>query len=267
LSKGIRLSTYSGELGNHLGSIVPHLIRWNRQLWFAKVPNGPEWREKLAYRLGASWLNVAPVAYPDEVIDATWFGSRQRFDPAKSAGRILVRIAQDHSVGELLVQDHDEAMARELVFSTWIRRRDAHPLNRAYVDGVPIFFDHHIAFDGEPVNLPIETFFRTGPDAGHAGRWRLGQLPNGETPTTKGERIASGGEFAIHRIRNSAKFKQHVRRAVRRIRGFKDSDLREHLERARVTDVSRIGTLLISTRDQLGPNIEWLLRVLSGDEA
>jgi hypothetical protein len=264
MSKAIRLSTYASELGNHLGSITPHLIRWNGQLWFAKVPHGPQWREKLGYQLGASWLNIAQVAYADEAVDATWFWPRRRFDPAESADRILVRIAQDHPLSDLPVRNHDDAMARELVFSTWIRRRDAHAVNRAYIDGIPIFFDHHIAFDGEPENRPIATFLRAGPDAGHAGRWRLGQLQKSESPTTKGERLVSEGEFAIHRIRDIVVLKRHVHHAVRQIKGFKDSDIRHHLERARVDNVSQIGALLTSTRDQLEPDFEKVLGVLSG---
>jgi hypothetical protein len=79
-------------------------------------------------------------------------------------------------------------IAGELVFSLWVRRRDAHPWNRAYVGGVPGFFDHHTAFGAEADNVSLDGFFREGDNAGFTSRWRARILPEGELPTTAGER-------------------------------------------------------------------------------
>ena len=47
----------------------------------------------------------------------------------------LIRLAQDCSIKDLPIKDLTRAIAGELVFSLWIRRRDAHFSNRALVDG------------------------------------------------------------------------------------------------------------------------------------
>ncbi len=260
----IELPPYADELGNQLGTVVPNLVRWKEQFWLAKVPHCAPWAEMLSYRLAKDWLNVAAIASPNDVDDANWVDSGQAFDALAFRDRVLVRVAQDYAEGDLLVKDHDEAMAGELVFSTWIRRRDAHPLNRAYVAGIPIFFDHHIAYGncGETINLPIETFFRYGVDAGHAGRWRLGKLPDGELPTTIGERAASEGEFAIHRICNESAFRRHVDLAVDRINRLMNVEIRDHVAASRVDDPASIVNLLTTTRDSLEKAVKQLLRVL-----
>src|SRR5438067_1264101 len=126
-------------------SIVDALVEWDERVWYAKECHGAPWREVFAWRLGQRWLNVAEVMYPDNVRDAIWRDGRP-FEEHGNSGLVFVRLGQDYKSEELPIQDLDSAIAGELVFSTWIRRRDAHAWNRTYVSGVPIFFDHHIAF-------------------------------------------------------------------------------------------------------------------------
>jgi hypothetical protein len=76
-------------------------------------------------------------------------------------------------------------LAHELVFSLWVRRRDAHSFNRIYQHGVPIFFDSGTAFLGEPDLVDLDRFFRTGPDPGYAGLWAIGSASYSDLDTLK----------------------------------------------------------------------------------
>ena len=253
---------FAADLCHYDGRSITHdLVRWDGHLWYAKTAHGEPWREMLAYRLGGMWLNIADVAYPDQASDATWIDGRP-FLESNALPRVLVKVAQEHSVDELPVKDHDEAMAGELIFSVWIRRRDAHPFNRAYVAGLPVFFDHHIAFGAEPQNIPLDTFFRFGEDAGHAGRWRVRELAV-TTPTTDSERIAAGREYAIHRVHDLTSFDRQLDAAVARIQSMPPDRIREQVALAGVPDPWPITDLLVRTRDELNRAVEHLRSVLT----
>lgn len=243
-------------------SIAQALVRWHGHNWYAKAAHGDPWREVLAFRLGWRWLNVAEVVYPDEVREAFWIDGRE-FDPRGSVGQVLVRIAQDYDPGELPVIDLDQAIAAELAFSVWIRRRDAHPWNRAYVSGVPIFFDHHIAFGAEAENFAISSFFRSGQDGGYSGRWRVRALPPSETPTTEGERAFSGLQLAIHRVRDLSAFDEHLSEAVERIRQTTELELLEAADAARCGNSKDIASFLIETQDSIDAALIHLRSVVS----
>lgn len=248
------------------GTITDALVRWNGHLWYAKVCHGEPWREVFASSLGHSWLNIADVAYPDGVDDAVW-GDGRPFLPQHDSGLVLVRIAQDYGTDELPITDLDRAIAAELVFSMWIRRRDAHPWNRAYVSGMPIFFDHHIAFGAEAANLQIRSFFRVGEDAGHAGRWRVRALDSSEVPTTASERDHSGSQMAIHRIRNVSGFPFLLSEAVGLIRTIEDGKLATIARDSRVRDPDTLVEFLVLTRDRLDDELTELLSVLGNNES
>lgn len=132
-----------------------------------------EKRDLLGFLLGKEFFNIAEVrllnnpqleeikqfAYPDEIFDIT--------------NTFLVRLAHSYSPEELLCKTVEEAVAAELVYSVWIRRRDAHIDNRIYVKGIPIFFDFHISFLGEAELANINIFFSQTQDHGRAGLWRV----------------------------------------------------------------------------------------------
>ena len=127
-------------------------------IWYPKVEGRAE---RLAYLLGGDEFNIAEVR-PAPVV---W---------NLGTNAVIVRIAQQYESDDLPIKALDEAVAAELVFSMWIRRRDTHAFNRVYVDGVPVFFDHHIAFGMvEPMNRSPRWFFRGGPDGGYVSRWRV----------------------------------------------------------------------------------------------
>jgi hypothetical protein len=126
---------------------------------------------------------------------------------------------------------------------------------------VPVFFDHHIAFGAEVENYEISSFFRSGGDGGYAGRWRVRTLPLSEEPTTQGERFFSGGQMAVHRVRDPSAFEVHLSRAADHIRQIKDAELCDAAEALRAGDAKSIASFLIATRDSLDDALERLRSV------
>jgi len=132
-----------------------------------------EKRDLLGFLLGKDFFNIAEVillndqqleeikqfVYPGELFTVN--------------NTFLVRLAHSYSPRALLCKTLEEAVATELVYSLWIRRRDAHIDNRTYIKGIPIFFDFHIAFLGESDLADINVFFSQTQDHGRAGLWRV----------------------------------------------------------------------------------------------
>jgi hypothetical protein len=123
--------------------------------------------------LGGSWLNIPEVRLlsSEEFQALHLVKSEILSKKASEQNTYLVRLVQDYAISELPLQDFDVAIASEMAFSIWIHRRDAHAGNRAYVNGIPMFFDFNIAFGGE-----AEDFFRGGPGGGYVKNWRLWQI-------------------------------------------------------------------------------------------
>jgi len=148
-------------------------------------------RELLGYRLGAGEINVAEVRFaPPE-----WGLPRDR---------VIVRVAQETDLLSLPLQDLNEAVASELVFSLWIRRRDTHAFNRAYVGGLPVFFDHSTALFGDRDDGVVEHFLRDGDDSGYVPRWRV--TPQDDVPTTESARELCRTNCALHVVRDLPSF-------------------------------------------------------------
>jgi hypothetical protein len=120
----------------------------------------------------------------------------------------LVRLGQTYSLDELPIRHNDNAVAAELVFCLWVRRRDPHAWNRVYVQGVPMFFDQHVSFD----QRPLDEFFVMGPDGSHPPRWRVRTFETSEgAPFTQGERDAArplAHEIGLHRVRSVTAFNE-----------------------------------------------------------
>lgn len=154
------------------------LVEDGEKFWVVKHTPGLvdiEKRELLGYLLGHRFANVAEVRLLDGENELRQIRSlSSRGEESNSSNTFLIRLARSYTVDELPCKTPDQAVARELVYSTWIRRRDTHADNRVYVEGVPIFFDHHVAFLAEPHNAEIANFFNLQPpDYGHAGAWRV----------------------------------------------------------------------------------------------
>lgn len=180
-------------------------------IWLPK----PEGRaERLAYLLGAGEINLAEVR-----------PAPPRWGLGPHA--VMVRIAQQYELGDLPLKTLDDAVAAELVFSLWIRRRDTHAFNRVYVDGVPVFFDHHIAFGvAEPMNRSLRGFFRDGPDGGYVSRWRITPIEDaGPIATMPVRRVNRAANCAIHPVVDPDGFTMRLEEWVDRIGGRDLSDL------------------------------------------
>lgn len=159
--------SYAGRLVRYRG--VLHFVKDG---WFK--PPGARERDRLGYLLGRDVVNVASVEVldPPQVAQLRAIGVELR--PELPPDRVwLSRFACTASARDLPLETLDEAMAGELVYSLWIRRRDAHAFNRAFVQGLPVFFDFETAFLGEPELRDLGAFFAVGGDPGYAGLWRL----------------------------------------------------------------------------------------------
>lgn len=150
------------------------LVKIGEQVWFVKSKNCAEKkRDVLATLLAAGWANVAQARHLSDHELTELKGLRILHPSEKLDGTYLVRFALDYRFDELPLQDLDTALAHELVFSAWVRRRDAHAFNRVYHGGVPVFFDFGTAFLGETRLVDLKVYFSRGPDSGWAGLWRL----------------------------------------------------------------------------------------------
>ncbi len=224
------------------------------ELWYPKA-NGPP--EVLAYLLGRGELNIAEV----RPAPPHW-----GMGPKAAA----VRIAQQYTPGELPITDLDAAVASELVFSLWIRRRDTHAFNSVFVAGIPMFFDHHIAFAiEEPENRDLSGFFKDRGPGGSACRWRIVQVAEG-IPLVTGamRRINHETGYAIHGVRSPERFEAAVDEWVDRIASRDLSDVESVVLSAgyRRADVEWIAAQLRDSQDEL-PAVAWRLRELASEIA
>lgn len=231
------------ELVNQNGqSMVRFLVRWDRRLWLRK-PHA-SWPEMLGYRLAGSWLNIPETIPGSEAPGAMSLSGAVATD----AQGPLIRVGQTLTLNELPIRDLDEAIASELAYSVWVRRRDPSYWNRVYVDGVPVFFDHHIAFGTEHDHRSLDGFLSPGPDGGYAGQWRLRTLGQSGVPTTMGER-ALPRHIAVHRVRKPEDFWRHLDRTVRRIQTISDADLQTAVWQAAAPRI--VASWLAEWRDEL----------------
>jgi hypothetical protein len=122
------------------------------------------------------------------------------------------------------VQDLDLAVARELVFSLWIRRRDTHSYNRAYLidSNLYVFFDHQTAFLGEPELSDIQVFLDAKKlRAGHANAWAVKEIGCQELSTDfVREYETSNRPLSIHFVNDFLNFERCVEESISFIRTY-----------------------------------------------
>lgn len=211
------------------------IVRFERKYWFVKCfpdDSRSAQRERLAYLLGRKFTNIAEVRLLSE---ADFFAvSRcgvELPEAATRANTYLVRMGFDYSWLRLPIKTLEHAVAAELVFSLWIRRRDAHSFNRIYVRGIPVFFDHQTGILGEPELIDMERFFFEGPDAGYAAWWQLEEKRSMRSPDILSIRRQEKNMFSagsnqarvIHQVRQKERLKKRMAQVQKRIRSIPTS--------------------------------------------
>lgn len=246
------------------------IVRFKAKHWFVKYKRSPDAqrRDYLAYILGRGWTNVAEVL----PLSKSEFKYLQQacLDVPRWATRknaTLVRLVGDYTIDQLRHTDINAAVASELVFSLWIRRRDTHAANRAYISGCPVFFDHGTSLLGEPKLSDICNFFQFGTDAGYAGRWRVELAEaDGEISTTEMRRMGREKDLALHLVRDFSRFDDCIEDAAEQLRR---QDPKEWYRAARTAgydrfDASKVTSFLRKNRAALDADVERMRAVIVG---
>ena len=147
----------------------------------------------------------------------------------------MVRLAHSYSIEELPNKTLEEAVATELVYSVWVRRRDAHTENRVYVKGIPIFFDFHVAFLGEPNLSDINVFFSQTEDYGRAGLWRVKTWGDFLKQFTGSIHPNAIGPF--HFVNDTESFYQHVKLTKTKLKEKVSSKIDDYVQRVKFDSV------------------------------
>lgn len=153
------------------------LVKRKEKIWVVKnkpISSNEEKRDLLAYLLGSPFANVAEVYLPtnDEIQQINTLRESE-VQSLQNHTSYLIRLGGSYRVDEICCKTLEKAVASELVFSVWIRRRDVHANNRVYLIGIPIFFDHGTAFLGQKELADIKSFFGVPAPEGHGGAWRI----------------------------------------------------------------------------------------------
>jgi len=193
--------------------------------WVVKPRNvaiNEEKRDYLGYLLGNKFANIAEVKLLTAGEHSQIKILSGRSDDSTPSNTYLVRLAGSYGLDELPCKTSEEAVAAELVYSTWIRRRDTHVDNRCYINGIPIFFDHHIAFGAEGI-LTAEIFFTAAASYGHATFWRVKEIPEQMT-TLKARSVDKNIAGAHHYVQSLDEFKNQLDKKVKELPAVLGSD-------------------------------------------
>lgn len=259
---------FQAELINHTYAkdFSKRLVVYRDKLWIVKESGDEQDRnlELLVSMLGDGLVNVSEVKplSENEIVNIKSLLGDRVPNRVISKNTTLVRLAQRYSVNELPLQDLDSAVASELFFCTWLRRRDTHNFNRAYLQGIPVFFDLHTALIGnlwEGNWLDIDAFFGAK-SRSYAGSWRV-RVHQGLLTTATVRR--SNQPEDVHYISDRAKFED----AVKRIETAITSDNRDVtvlVQRAgfEAAKVSYLADLIEKHRNTLHSDIQKMLNVI-----
>lgn len=213
------------------------VITDGNKFWYLKngVNSGNDFnRDLLGYILGKEVANVAevrPLTQEEFNEIKQLAGITYEFNPIK---HYLIRIAGSYIFDELKWKTLEEAVAAELVFSIWIRRRDTHIDNRTYLNGVPIFFDHGVAFLHEPHMAHITIFSRVNSDHGQPNRWRI-KLTDHEITTIEIRALDRSTKGAHHFVNDIEKFKTEVKKVIKLFQETFNRDLTTEIQQAGFT--------------------------------
>lgn len=179
----------------------------------------------------------------------------------------IVRLCQSYRRTELAVTDLSVAIAGELVFSTWINRRDAHNHNRVFVRRVPMFYDFGAAFE----EMPGEErggFFREGRDPGWVPNWRLAKVPPWrrlDSREIRRRERQGGGHAAMHPIGSWRGFWRAFDDYGKEISSLSDDEVGRRVASCEFSDevAVRILAALVRDRDDLRPVLERVRTILT----
>lgn len=236
----------------------------NGRIWFLNTVGNVDPRRspraRFVYLLGAPFVNVAEV----QLLEENSAKALRELGLPKATDRcFIVRVAEKHATGELHCHTVDAATAGELVFSLWIRRRDAHAENRGYnPDGIPVFFDFDFAFcmDGRNTERQ-DVFSHTGP--GDAGTWRVQEASAEQIPISTEVARCTGLSTGVHLVQSISRFEVEARSIARAITSD-DRNLNELALEAGLSndETLRFLSLLQQTRGSLLQDTEAMLDVV-----
>lgn len=255
------------EIEGYFGRpLCQNLVVFDGGYWYAKIrPARYKKRDVLGYELGKNVANVAIIRTLN-----LW----EQIKVKKALGKLrnrrscwISRVVQKHSGYEVLAKDLDSSVARELVYSTLIRRRDTHSFNRVYLDApnIPVFYDYETAFLGEPVSADIRKFFTNAKMYdGSANSWAVIEAKKTSLSTKNVrnyERLMR--PFSVHFVDNVATFEDQVYRTVECLKNFK-WDIRHAARMAGLTigEEKEIWRFLNKNLDSLESDCGLMLEVI-----
>jgi hypothetical protein len=256
------LVDYWGQ--KHFADLV---VSFEDKNWLVKAKDQrPEQKQRdyLAYLLGKDWANIPQVR---TLSDSEFMQLAELFPsaPLRNDTTWLVRLVQDYQVNELPIQDLSTAMAAELIFSIWVRRRDAHASNRALIDGIPMFFDFEVAFLGEPKSVELDTFLKSGPDSGYVGNWRVYKIPNeAELNLSELRKLEQGKPLTLIPVDDEDKFYKALARYVKHIKSIDQQCCQAAVNRAGFggQQGSEIMKFLIQSRGVVETSVERVVQIM-----
>ncbi len=251
------------KISTELNNSPFRVITDGGKIWVLKHNNNTdcEKRDLLGFLLGKDFCNVTEIKLlnEQELEDIKQFANQESFNVNNT---FLVRLAHSYSLEELPCQILEEAVATELVYSTWIRRRDAHVDNRVYVKGIPLFYDYHVAFLGESDLGDVNIFFSQTDDHGRAGRWRVKILNDFLTRLTRGVHKSEMG--AYHYVDDLTSFYQYVEKSKARLKEKVTDQLEKLVRQAKFTNTTetQIIDLLKKNLATLDSDVSKMLEVI-----
>lgn len=210
------------------------LVNDGEKYWVRKHKSGSvdeEKRDYLGYLLGKGFANVAEVRLLNQEELNQIVNLAPTEGLATTGNTFLVRLGGSYSLSELPCKTPEEAVATELVFSLWIRRRDTHERNRVYVENIPVFFDFETAFLGQKELSDINSFFSELGKEGHANRWRVRETKENMTTIKSRQTVIDH-----HYVSNIEVFKHQVQLAVAKLQMIASTVQEDTLKKAGFVD-------------------------------
>lgn len=206
-------------------TLVSRVVLRENKYWYVKTTPDIK-RPYLGYVLGRGICNIAETKMlsNEEVAELKTLLSL----PIDTSidNTLLIRLASSHRLEELPCQTVEKAVATELVYSIWIRRRDTHAENREYnLQGIPVFYDFHIAFLAQLKWIHSTMFFKDNPDYGHPPSWRVKEIDENMT-TERARNVITQSSKAWHYVGSIEQFTKELSLAEESVKKLTEADTR-----------------------------------------